>query len=558
MVLLFHFQHDCQEFLALLLDSLHEELNFKSNSTNQNKESLPSTSKQPITFEHNINNRISAQSSSKVDFADDKSRNATTPHSSLTFDNMIDSKTNLSVKSLKGKECGKVKVEGCKSAPSLIPFTVNQISEDSNHSSISEHSSDSEQCSVMKNLKLRSSPTATASSLSIETKLTNGCGSKDCAVSSSYDLITDSEMMTEEGNRTERFKRVHSLQDFREKCDSGVLSKASSDLDLVSKASDDIDVEISGDIEPIGKLESRENQKEKTNVIGEDSMDESAGEPVLLNNAISTTSVPSLQDLYSKETKTLNTNVLATEFIIDTVTTDSDKFAKHDNTSERVEVIDEEDILQNVHEVTSKGNGFETKRIKDVNIRADKKSKSPKGTCASTSMMSMEKDDCFALNSVKRMKFEGTEKNLQMQEICKIQKEALLRDAMHMNKPGSSNITIFRKDASPSVESDIDSDMVEDIDHEGEMDVSDDNDGEEGVVRRQNLDNSGLYTDSEVIAAEEAWQKYHSKNDSVIVDTFQGQFKSTVSAAEIIKSSLKTNINYVLVINNKKECFEAE
>ncbi|KAH3812302.1 hypothetical protein DPMN_140730 [Dreissena polymorpha] len=52
---------------------------------------------------------------------------------------------------------------------------------------------------------------------------------------------------------------------------------------------------------------------------------EASFEPQVLNNAIPKASVPSLVDLYSKETKTLNTNVLATEFITETViNTDSE------------------------------------------------------------------------------------------------------------------------------------------------------------------------------------------------------------------------------------------
>jgi ubiquitin C-terminal hydrolase len=39
------------------------------------------------------------------------------------------------------------------------------------------------------------------------------------------------------------------------------------------------------------------------------------------------------------------------------------------------------------------------------------------------------------------------------------------------------------------------------------------------------------YTPADVEAANEAWDKYKQKNSSVVVDTFQGQFKSTVSIA---------------------------
>ena len=37
------------------------------------------------------------------------------------------------------------------------------------------------------------------------------------------------------------------------------------------------------------------------------------------------------------------------------------------------------------------------------------------------------------------------------------------------------------------------------------------------------------YTAADVAAANAAWELYKARNNSVVVDTFQGQFKSTVS-----------------------------
>ncbi|KAH3812301.1 hypothetical protein DPMN_140729 [Dreissena polymorpha] len=81
-------------------------------------------------------------------------------------------------------------------------------------------------------------------------------------------------------------------------------------------------------------------------------------------------------------------------------------------------MIEEDDILQSIAKVTTKTDRYETKKVKDVNIRADKKSKFPKGACGGYNVP--EKEECFSLSGVKRMKFEGTEKNLQMQEMCKL------------------------------------------------------------------------------------------------------------------------------------------
>ncbi|KAL4220399.1 hypothetical protein ACF0H5_020802 [Mactra antiquata] len=534
-------QHDCQEFLALLLDSLHEHLNFKGCSTNQLVEAGPSSEKPPITFEHNINNRPTPSSkfaASNEDYeSNESSRTGFATNSSLTFDNNRDTNVNISGNVLSNE----LKVDSCekrKVGISLAGFTVNQISEDSNHSSFSEHSSDSEHCSVMKNLKLRSSPIASQSSGGVTPRLVNELGSKYCDVSSSDDTHVRKD--TDEG-----FKRVQSLQDFRSKdgCES-VLLKASSDNDLVKKVSCDPDE--AGDFEvmssnidatsqSVPKSDFKSSQCDNYEQVASCSYTKTDDQPVLLNNAVSSTNVPSLEDLYAKETKTLNTNVLAFEYMEDNVATDSDKFSKHDNTTARDVMVEEEDILNNVVESSPKNDGFEMpKKIKDVNIRADKKSKSPKGACGANSMTS-EKEDCFTLNSVKRMKFEGTEKNLQMQEICKIQKEALICEALRVEKPKNIERVSFVHEPSPSVDSDIDSDIGEEHD---DMDVSENEVDNVMVKSPATLSDGAGYTTTEILAAEEAWQKYLSKNDSIIVNTFQGQFKSTVVCARCSQVSV--------------------
>ncbi|WAR27334.1 hypothetical protein MAR_013038, partial [Mya arenaria] len=433
--------HDCQEFLALLLDSLHEQLNFKANP---NKETEPSSSKQPIRFENNINNQAIGQSHSEQNSID-KSRNAVTCVSSLTFDNMKETKK-PQVQSLSKME-EKPSTSQCKNL--LFPFTVNQISEDSNHSTVSEQSSDSDQCSVMKNLKLRSSPVVSQSGECLSSKVMNDCETRDYGVSSSDDACIGREHGlfddSKDGESEHQFKRVSSLQDMRvpvvAKC--AVISKASSEFNLVNKASPYCDNEQGAT--PMDATDSEPScsyvDSIDMSVRNCDSSGNTVELPVVLNNAMQNTPVPLLEDIYSKETKTLNTNVLASEYNQERVNTDSEKFAKQDNTDERSELlIDEEDIIQSVSDITTKADGYEHPKVKDVNIRADKKSKSPKGACGGSGPINDEKEECFALNNVKRMKFEGTEKNLQMQEICKLHKKALLCEALKVDKPADRTL----------------------------------------------------------------------------------------------------------------------
>ncbi|XP_052272033.1 uncharacterized protein LOC127872721 isoform X1 [Dreissena polymorpha] len=549
-------QHDCQEFLALLLDSLHEQLNFKGQWTNQNTEAGPSCSKQPITYEHNINNKTCRRNVPQTVAKNqtcDKSRNANSRESTLTFDNMKGCKSpensssvsTLTFDNMKSPESSSSETpveessmnrpQVCKSKgiQNLISYTVNQISEDSNHSNLSEQSSDSDQCSVMKNLKLRSSPCE-----GLSNKIVNDCADKDCGVSSTdmddVDMETEGEGTDNFGEEIVSFKRVSSLQDLRLSAKVKSLTKASSEQDLLwdSRVDSDCDIDKTGSAslnlqESVGKSTRSEQM-------------EASFEPHVLNNAIPMVSVPSLVDLYSKETKTLNTNVLATEFISETVmNTDSEKFAKEDNTSRSEAMIEEDDILQSIAEVTTKTDGYETKRVKDINIRADKKTKFPKGACGGNSIP--EKEECFSLSGVKRMKFEGTEKNLQMQEMCKLQKEALLCEAMRSDRPSTSRgntgeESTFKKDTSPSLGSDIESELPDPED--ADMDLSDVEDGPAVMSCDVSCDLEAAYTARDVVAAEEAWQKYLNRNDSVIVDTFQGQFKSTVVCGECSQVSV--------------------
>lgn len=537
-------QHDCQEFLALLLDSLHEQLNIKGQSTNQNTEAQPSFEKQPIRFEHNINNKSNTGINlSCLDMeitVNDTSKNTITSHSTLTFDNMKQSIAGQTSRDIDKKfDCTK----SGKRLTNLYSLTVNMISEDSNHSTISEQSSDSDQCSVIKNLKLRSSPTVNQShsSGSLSPKRNNRDQTRECSVSSSDEVGPKYDLNKEDSAENMKFKRVKSLQDFKTGDDWLRLHKASSDNDLVSKASVKIDESCAVNSEVNLKAEFGSGHiciKDLVSSGLQKSVDKKPvhspadNEPLILNNAVLASNIPSIEDLYAKETKTLNTNMLATAYMEDDVATDSEKFAKHDNTTVlHSELLIEEDFLTGALNVAGKNDNFEAKRIKDVNVRTEKKSKSPKGASGSNGM-SVEKEDVFALNSVKRMKFEGTEKNLQMQEICKIQKESLLsrvlRESKTLNENRSSCVSCINNGVTSSnVDSDLDSDVNDE--HDNDMEISDDNEMEEAVISEPPfLAEDASYTAAEVLAAEEAWLRYKSTNDSIIVDSFQGQFKSTV------------------------------
>ncbi len=236
----------------------------------------------------------------------------------------------------------------------------------------------------------------------------------------------------------------------------------------------------------------------------------------------------SLEDFYMKDTKTLNLNVLAEEYICEQVTTDSEKFHKHDNVnrpSDPYETLS--DFIMN--EVKSPTN----KPLKDNNLLANFKDKFdddgdtfPK-KCLFSDMANVqekvqEKDmddepststSFCNFNNVKRIKIDEDEKNVRMQARLKVNtnKNVTKSDNIRLLSPSdqtafrvhneaAENNSVYISGAASSIQRAVDVNPLED------------------QIRAQNL-----------AEAERAWKKYLEANRSVVVDTFQGQFKSTVS-----------------------------
>lgn len=321
------------------------------------------------------------------------------------------------------------------------------ICEDSNHSTMSVHSVDSENCPVISNLKL-------------------------CPNSSTEDERLDTESVDE-------------YETFGEEMGS----------------SSNIQEHIQRPFQPQLMPHITENNVENAAYFNQ--------KTVLLNNMVSPSSMPSFGDLYEKESKTLNINVLATEYMQTLVTIDSEKFAKPDNidrNQENVNLLSESFAAESEKDYRPMG-------IKDTNIRADKKSRLVQ--LCSSCCMEAHTDECCNLHGIKRMKYEGTEKNLQMQALSKLNKNKILLKNENVNL--LSNVTV-------GMDQDVDMENSDDED-------DDDNDEEINLENRGIVDDLGVipYTDADVEAASLAWRKYTDQNDSMIVSTFQGQFRSTVS-----------------------------
>lgn len=267
-------------------------------------------------------------------------------------------------------------------------------------------------------------------------------------------------------------------------------------------------------------------------------MDTDATEP---SGATKSCMLPSLEDLYMKDTKTLNTNVLATEYLDDDVATDSDKFHKPDNLTRSPQQAS--DLFENFEQLNDLLSYEATKDaslkpVKETNLLANMKEKfsddcytekclfsemvGAVGCVSREGIQNIQKkllfsqldtdDTSCSINNIKRMKIDEDEKNLRMQAKLKVNTD---------KNPSNicSNLTLRTSQISDQACA-----MVVDGDQSLSQSVTS-FPREHPVIPLPNQLREKDYKE-----AERSWKRYISNNRSVVVDTFQGQFKSTVSA----------------------------
>ncbi|KAH9493068.1 hypothetical protein Btru_022698 [Bulinus truncatus] len=369
-------------------------------------------------------------------------------------------------------------------------------SEDSNQSTVSAHSTDSEQSSAFKRLKIDA----------VELNRNANNNIKDCVTSSS-DCKKSSK------NRKNMLSEASVLRDPGDAMVSGnvVLSCPQKDLNvidnMVTSCQDGLCVDV--------KFANPDNPGGQSQLS-----------PGLLD------------DYYSKETKTLNTNVLVSEFLQE-ITSDSEKFAKVDNRhrppSKEInllqEAFGEEDKAEKVLIGQRLGG------IKDTNLYAHSASAviKPSVKNLDPNVLNNSLDlDVLEVGAVSKFsphssevcpsevllphKLKEEEKNIQMQAYSKFN-----------TIPVHSNIRTDLTDSAP----DADSMEIDEV----EVECSDDEEIESSShlssVECSSVPNCLRHCpSSEVMMANRAWNEYLAKNDSIVVNTFQGQFRSTVVCSE--------------------------
>ena len=223
--------------------------------------------------------------------------------------------------------------------------------------------------------------------------------------------------------------------------------------------------------------------------------------------------LPSLADLYMKDTRTLNTNVLVHDEE-EELTTDSEKFLKPDNyQQQQLEPYEQHinDILSN----TAKGGAVKsTDETNFLEHNLDDKFKSDNAQkkflfselMARSCDIDGNKQQQDNINNIKRMKIDEDSKNARMQ--------SKLNTNINMISGGIVEVPCDIADST----------LIEVRDCGNTMTRL------HGVGP---LPTDGHVRTAMIREADHSWHNYLADNNSVVVDTFQGQFKSTVSKKTI-------------------------
>ncbi|XP_074658140.1 uncharacterized protein LOC141911078 [Tubulanus polymorphus] len=433
-------QHDCQEFLALVLDSLHEELNDK----NHRRHGV-------VVAVDNVSRR------NRTDY-----RQTTDVDSSVT-------------------------------SHSVSPATLPPSEEDSNHSTTNHRFE-----SLL--------PADDATTVQFEN------------ISSSFiptsDKVSSSSATAAAGRRTN---------------DDSKISSSWSHENLVSSAT-------ASRLEPDSSVITAATAGLFGNNTAADSSSSLSRRPL---------SLQSIEEFYMKETKTKNINMAAgfDGLLNEEMKTDSEKFAVvgHESSTGGGGVADDDVNLNSVEFETSvakcgykKPIGLKDTNLLNANVNY-RKSKMIDSCSASSSTFDAGSSIGGAtaadgnINNVKRMRVDDEQKNVNVKSVLQVNVDA--RPAA-VQATAANNLVAVDTPISPNRF------LVNQLSPRSRVDDvvlrADGIFGADGGIPKADDDISFradadiFRTDDDIVRANDKWEKYVAKNHTIIVNTFQGQFKSTV------------------------------
>lgn len=294
-----------------------------------------------------------------------------------------------------------------------------------------------------------------------------------------------------------------------------------------------------------------------------DSPDGELLEELHLNNTcLLKKKLPSIEKFYAKETKTLNTNVLVSESSEDSLNFDSAKYAKQENCPVVHNDIGVNHVINEpMVMIDLKRCRVSPKGVKDVNIYADMCNKNVNMYC----------DNYEDTEKVKRSKFDSFEKNFQHQAFSKLNciqeksngcdsesqwtvageksgkcadnvmevKTHALPNGVNVENESEESKTMLKTEfkqeqevnqrESNDVDIDQDPDSVEAVEQEEEEEAEDNE--QESSDKMEDDIGDGVWDDEKLLSlAQKRWTDHVVENQSVIVKTFHGQYKSSVSS----------------------------
>ncbi|KAK7486496.1 hypothetical protein BaRGS_00022297 [Batillaria attramentaria] len=596
-------QHDCQEFLALLLDTFHEQLNKMPSIcvTDTSPEKCVVSDTQPLDHLNNQDCTPGSPEKTVQDSTDEVGSGG----------GLVVKEGDFSSASSQGEISGEA-ANVLSSSPAEVTHSRNSlkrtssspaeamvaalISEDSNHSSVSVQSTDSEQTSAFKKLKIEPEAAGTSacgpansqekacpSDVDTEVTLTvphldTGKSSASAEVSYTGDADATAEPM-------EICQDVDACpSDVRERnvvggvslpSSSGMKDPATDCSSSVTEAGEETGVQgshsgVSPSVPSNTEGAAGHSSDHRSVTLSSSSSSPSTGQACdSQGQTISQDSsqpLACLEDYYCKETKTLNTNVLVSCYSQGDIAIDSEKFAKVDNRSQ-VPVTKEVNLLQEaLHDLDSdkveKALIGKTLGGKSSNMNTGSSSDKTASTSSNLRVVKTHnsamvrkpsldgsllnnsyeyEDEVLGYDGLMTAAFhKGGEDSVLLGMGCsKSEAEDMATAAKMMEIPEELKPLEVEKNVQMQALSKFKTAMAksnirEDISDKAS--TSESTETEDAEMEAE--DNPGLlnparcYTAADVAAANASWESYKSRNNSVVVNTFQGQFKSTVVCSE--------------------------
>jgi hypothetical protein len=198
--------------------------------------------------------------------------------------------------------------------------------------------------------------------------------------------------------------------------------------------------------------------------------------------------IHTIETFYMKETKTKNVNVLATEFMAEDVKTDSEKFPRQENAAVNSVNLMDEMMDIDMYEESAKG-GYK-KTNEDINVLPVERKDSEKVSLHRKNLKCELDPDETSINNIKRIKIDEDQKNFKLEQLQKVN-----TDKNQCVSPHHANdvacCSTPTTDASATYQSPA----------------------WQALIEKE---------------ANKEWEKYLERNWSIIVHTFQGQYRNMV------------------------------